>query len=113
MPGTGNRHAGNGSDDGLTTMFESTTVKVVQEEEKPFEDEGVRVKLVRKPGTNTVPQVQPEPAITPSHYDAAVKKKGSTARTPVRGATTPMPGAPPESSKEKCEWCTVVLGMFD
>ena len=29
MPGTGTRHAGNGSDDGLTMMVESATVEVV------------------------------------------------------------------------------------
>ena len=49
MAGTGSKHVGNhvGNDsaDGLKTKFESTAVKVVQKEEKPVEDEGVRVEV--------------------------------------------------------------------
>ena len=74
------------------------------------------MKPAQKPGTNTVPQIQPEPAITPSHYGAAVKHKGSTIRTPVREATTPTPGAPPKSQEGQggvCDWYTVVLGVFE
>ena len=110
MPGTDSRCAGNGRADELTMTVESTASKVVQEEERPLEDEGVRVEPVRKPRINTVPQAQPEPAIIPTHYDVAVKSEGPTMRAPGREVTSPTPGAPPES---QWDWCTAVLGMFD
>ena len=110
MPGTDSRGAGNGRADGLTMTVESTASKVVQEEERPVEDEGVRVEPVRKPRTNAVPQVQPEPAITPTHYDMAAKSEGPTMRAPGREVTPPTPGALPEP---KWDWYTAVLGMFD
>ena len=82
-------------------MFKSTAVKVVQKEEKPIKDEGVQVKPVRKPGTNTVPWIQPEPVITLSHYHTTIKHKGSTIRTPVREAASSAPEAPRVSQERQ------------
>ena len=93
--------AGNDGTDGLKKTLKPMHMivgnqfwidEVVQKAEKPAEDEGVRVRPVRKPGnTSMMPRIQPESDTMPSHYVVAAGKQGPTIRAPVREAASSAP----------------------